>query len=154
MKSIILIALLINFNAFASSPFNGTFCGDGTELIKYGGFERKRKGERILTVETTEKKLHLKYNKFFYDRGRIIDRPEIADIVDGRIVYNGNDVGSITRNKIEVSLVLQGHQIDYTIRLVSENEISYMREERNTSNDNFSLSESLSMKPGADCTER
>ncbi len=124
-------------SVLAQYPFNGTYCGKGT--VNLNG--KAQSGIKILEVATSSNTLRLIRSKVILDNGGYIDgRPEEAQILDGQIIYNGTKVGTISWEELYTKANIAGFDIEYTVRNLGPERISYSRISTNASN-NFYMSE-------------
>jgi hypothetical protein len=115
---------LFSLETFAAYPFNGVFCGRGTLRMK----GQEYTGTKILEVTASDSFLHLKRSRVHLDNGSYLEgRPEQAQIVDGKIVFENTVVGTISEEEIHTHTSIDGYDIDYLVKNLGENKVSYMR---------------------------
>ncbi len=85
-------------------------------------------GTKILEVTASDSFLHLKRSRVHLDNGSYLEgRPEQAQIVDGKIVFENTVVGTISEEEIHTHTSIDGYDIDYLVKNLGENKVSYMR---------------------------
>jgi hypothetical protein len=124
MKYVSTAIFFLSFPAFASYPFNGTFCGKGTFTINGEGHV----GTKTLEITTSEHSLELKRSRIVLEDGSYIEgRPEQAQIQDGKIIYQDQVVGTISDYEIHTVAKLNGYDIEYFVENLGPGRISYLR---------------------------
>lgn len=135
-KTLALFLFAVPFSSFANYPFNGTYCGKGTVNID----GKIHSGLKVVEVKTTFDSLRLIRSKVILDSGGYIEgRPEVAQIIEGKILFDGHFVGTISSKEIHTKTNISGYEIEYIIRNIGLDRISYFRTSKNVSNNFYSI---------------
>lgn len=85
-------------------------------------------GIKTLDVMTTNDSLRLKGSKITLDSGGYVEgRPEQADIVNDEIIYQNAVIGTISDAEIHTAIHISGYDIEYFVRNIGVDKISYLR---------------------------
>ena len=145
---------LIPIAAFAQSPFNGTFCGNGTLTMRINGHTQTFQGTKVLTLLTTDTSLESRYDRIYFKDASWMQGQLISDQIENqKVLINGQDVGSISADLISTSVTVSGLQVNTRVQILETGKISFSR--RTSGSAGLLLGEEFSqLASGPTCVEK
>jgi hypothetical protein len=124
LKSVFAFAIVLAASVSAQASFSGAWSGTGTLSNNAG--QSAQCQSMVLNIAQTETQLTVTYKFICEDNSLETTQPMVAQIQGGKVISQGQQIGSITATDLMVGYQsTDGYDVSYTLHLAAANQLQY-----------------------------